>query len=65
MSYPKDPDDRAPGARPEGEQNFDDIDVREEKTPDKPGDGDGLDQFCTQKNETPLCGIPTKTTRDD
>jgi hypothetical protein len=45
---------------PKGPDDFDDIDVREDQTPDKPGYGD--EEPCTNVtgNQTPACGtVPT------
>lgn len=38
---------------PKGPDDFDDVDVREDQTPDKPGHGD---ERCTNINPTPTCG---------
>jgi hypothetical protein len=42
---------------PKGPDDFDDVDVREDQTPDKPRYGD--EERCTNINPTPTCGVPT------
>lgn len=49
---------------PKGPDDFDDVDVREDQTPDKPGYGDEERGATPTGNQTPACGtvtLPTQT----